>query len=461
MQLSRRRFVGALGLVLSRPRFAAAETSADGFQILRAQKADAALLESDAIKSTTWRFTPDDKITVLRAKQGVELKVRLVNSLEDEIWFHWFGVRGPADLMTINVQPGESNQVDCVFTPPDAGTFWFGPFTDASRQRDMGLYGMLIVEETASAPALLDVPMIVDDWKIDEAGKLEENFGDLEAAVGAGRLGNWFTVNASYRPHIQIPKGKACRLRLLNAANVRTMSFQFKGIDPLVVALDGQPIAPRHSGLQPLSLAPGQRMDLVLDAGTENISIALDLFEDLVELCYLEREGEASAEILPDNFALPINPISSNLDMEKARVIAVVVSGGAKGGLKQAKFKGELLALRALLEKGMAWAINDVSGLGGEPFGTFAPGETIILDIDNRTSFEQPLHIHGHVWQLIEQNGEMREGQPWLDTAVVPASQKMKLGFVADNVGPWALQSLIAERVDAGLVASFVVAAPA
>ena len=457
MQISRRSFVGAFGLAITGSRMVAAEESADGFHILRAQKYEASLLENAAIKTALWRFSIEEKISVLRARQGEEFKVRIVNALDREIWFHWFGIRGPSEMMTLNIQPGEENAVECIFAPPDAGTFWFGPLTDASRQREMGLYGLLIVEERLLASPIVDIPLIIDDWKIGSDGKIEESFGDLQAAVGSGRLGNWFTVNGAYRPHIKLPADKPCRLRLLNAANVRPMSLQFKGIDPLVLALDGQPISPRHGGEPGLVLEPGQRTDLLLDAGREDVAVALDIFGDIVEVCYLEREGKSGASMLPDNFALPINPISANLDMEKARTIPVVMAGGAKGGLKSAIFKNETLDMRALLEKGMAWAINGVAGPGGEAIGKFVKGETIIFAIDNATNFDQPLHIHGHVWQVIEQGGALQEGQPWRDTTLVPQMQKQKIAFVADNPGIWALQSLVAERVDSGLIASFMV----
>lgn len=455
MQLSRRGLIGALGLAAMYPRMAVGETSADGFQVLRAQKYVAELLENTEIKTLLWRFSIEEKATVLRAKQGSELKVRIVNDLDREIWFHWFGVRGPSDMMTLNVQPGEANAVDCVFTPPDAGTFWFGPLTDASRQRDMGLYGMLIVDEQQAIPALTDIPLIIDDWKIADDGKIDEGFGDLQAAVGAGRLGNWFTVNGAYLPRIKLPASRPCRMRVLNAANSRAVGLQFKGADPLVVAFDGQPIAPRQVGMLGLALQPGQRIDLVLDAGGSDAVVALDISGDIVEVCYLDREGEAGIAALEDNFALPINPISVNVDVAKARTIPVVIAGGAKGGLKSATFKNEVLDLRGLLERGMAWAINGVAGPGGDVIGKFMKGESIILDIDNATQFDQPLHVHGHVWQVIEQGGTVQEGQPWRDTTLVPAAQKQKLAFVADNPGIWVVQSLVAERVDSGLIASF------
>ncbi len=457
MQLSRRGFVGAFGLAAMCPRLAAGETGADGFQILRAEKYVAELLENAEIKTLLWRFSIEEKATVLRAKQGSEFKVRIINNLDREIWFHWFGVRGPSDMMTLNIQPGEANAVDCIFTPPDAGTFWFGPLTDASRQRDMGLYGMLIVEENTAIAALADIPLIVDDWKIADDGKIDGSFGDLEAAVGQGRLGNWFTVNGAYLPRIRRPANLPCRLRVLNAANSRSMGLQFKGAEPLVVALDGQPIAPRQGGMRGLVLQPGQRMDLVLDGGGDNVVMALEVSGEIVEVCYLEADGGAGEATLADNFALPINPIAVNVDVAKARTIQVVIAGGAKGGLKTATFKNEVLELRALLERGMAWAVNGIAGPGGEVIGKFAKGESIILNIDNTTQFDQPLHIHGHVWQVIEQGGAVQEGQPWRDTALVPAARTQKLAFVADNPGIWVLQSLVAERVDSGLIASFAI----
>ncbi len=457
MQLSRRGFIGAVGLAVCRPSLAAAEISADGFQILRAQKYVAELLDNSEIKTLLWRFSIEEKATVLRATQGSELKVRIFNDLDSEIWFHWFGVRGPSEMMTMNIEPGEANAVDCIFTPPDAGTFWFGPLTDASRQRDMGLYGVLIVEEKRNVPALIDIPLIIDDWKISADGKIDESFGDLQAAVGEGRLGNWFTVNGSYLPRIKLPANRPCRLRVFNAANSRRMALQFKGTDPLVVALDGQPIAPRQVGLLGFVLQPGQRLDLVVDAGGGDAVLALDISGDIVEVCYFEREGADGDGALPDNFALPINPIPVNVDLAKARTVPVVIAGGAKGGLMSAKFKNEVLDLRALLERGMAWAINGVAGPGGELIGSFAKGETIIMEINNTTQFDQPLHIHGHVWQVIEQGGAIQEGQPWRDTAVVPQKQVQKLAFVADNPGVWVLQSLVAERVDSGLIASFAI----
>lgn len=440
-------------MALMVPRLVLAETSSDGFQIVRAEAVDINLLSTTGSKAKLWRFTDSDgPVTVLRAKQGEEFKVRFINTLDFEIWLHWFGVRGPDGVMTLTLEPGEDKSQDCIFIPPDAGTFWFGPLIDASHQREMGLYGMLVVEGKDDAK-LHDLPLILDDWKVNDDGQLTEDFGSLEDAIASGRLGNWFTVNGAYRPKLSAPADKPLRLRLLNAANVRTMKLQIKGANPLIVALDGQPIVPKRVRDEPLMMAVGQRADLLLDSSTESITIALDLFEDLVEICTIDRAGATGVAVLDPGFALPANPLGATLVQESATTARVVLEGGAKGGLKSAKLDGVERDLKALIERGKAWAVNGVAGPGGDPIGQFAKGATVILEIDNKTAFDQPLHIQGHVWRDLA-----ADDSPWRDTAVVPAQSIMKLGFVADNPGVWALQSLVAERADSGLISSFIVA---
>jgi FtsP/CotA-like multicopper oxidase with cupredoxin domain len=230
------------------------------------------------------------------------------------------------------------------------------------------------------------------------------------------------------------------------------MRLLIKGANPLVISLDGQPIAPRRVRDEPIVLAVGQRTDILIDSSKEGVRIALDLFEDLVELCTIARQGATGVAVLDPGFALPANPIGSTLALETAQTTAVTLEGGAKGGLKAAKLDGVELTLRALVERGKVWAVNGFVGPGGDPIGRFKKGDTVILAIDNRTAFDQPLHIHGHVWRDLA-SGD----QPWRDTAVVPSQATMKLAFVADNPGTWALQSLVAERSDSGLISSFIV----
>lgn len=429
-----------------------AETTEDGFTLLTIRPVSAQLMEGGRPATALHSLSGDWPPPILRARQGDEVKLRFVSELDQPIALHWYGLRGPSELMSISVAPGKDNAFDCVFTPPDAGTFWLSPVADVSRQREMGLYALVVIEERELSEKFAEVPLIFDDWQLTDDGQIEvTTFGNLQDAIGQGRLGNWFTVNGTYRPNIDI-SGSLVRLRVLNAANVRTMAIVFKGADPLVIAEDGQPVPPRQLGTQGLILAPGQRSDLLVGEGEESVTLAVNLFEDVIEAAYLDRKGASSPVPIPDNFALPPNPISAGFDRAKARVVPFVLEGGEKGGMSGAVYGGEKLDLRALLEKGMAWAINGTAGLAAEPWETFAKDESVVLEVENRTKFDQPLHIHGHVWQVIEDLP-----RPWRDTVVVPAGARLELGFVADNPGKWGIQSTIAERIDSGLITSFEV----
>lgn len=454
--ITRRDFVGAALAVGIAPRLVVAQ-SADGVIDLVAENAEMQLLASGG-ETPVWRFLKDKPVAVIRAKQGQLTKFRLSSKIDQEIWLHFFGVRGPAAAMTVNCAAQSSSPTEFEFVPPDAGTFWFGPLINASQQRDMGLYGMLIVEE-AVPQDLTDVPLIFDDWKIEDSGKMMGQFGDLQAAIGEGRMGNWFTLNGAFKSHIKIDRAKAVRLRLFNAANVRTMNIFFKTAELYLMALDGQPVPLKPIGLEALKLAPGQRADLLLPDIKASIVVALDLAEDTADIAFLDPVGEIIAHDLADNFMLPVNPLSVLGDLKTAREITIVIAGGAKGGLKSAKVGNEELEMRTLLEKGLAWALNGIAGAGGPPLFEASQNETLILLLKNETAFPQPMHVHGHVWQEIEQDGQVVEAQPWRDTAVVPGLSTIKVAMVADNIGFWSIQSLIAERCDAGLLGAFTVAA--
>jgi FtsP/CotA-like multicopper oxidase with cupredoxin domain len=454
MDFNRRQILVGASATLVTPRFSVAE-DADGYVILTAEKAEMSVLGAGSSKTPVWRFQKDQAIAVLRAKQGQVFKGRFINHLDQDIWLHWFGVRGGSDAMTINAAPSNGNSVDIEFTPPDAGTFWFGPLLHASEQRDRGLYGMLIVEEAAPRD-WVDVPLIFDDWKIDDQGKPVGKFGDLELAIGEGRFGNWFTLNGRFKSHIEVDGTKPARLRLLNAANARAMRIIMKGAEFQVLAIDGQPTKPSLLEQDSLRLEPGQRIDLLLANFEGQVAIALNVLDDVVDVGFLEVRG--TSEIPPD-ILLPVNPIAVLGDLETVREIVIRIEGGAKGGLKSAKVGDVEHDVRGLLEKGLAWAFNGIAGAGGPPLFEAKANETLVLAFENATSFPQPIHIHGHVWQMIESDGVKIETPIWRDTAVVPGLSKIKLALVADNVGLWVIQSLIAERCDAGLLGAFTVEA--
>lgn len=428
-------------------------------QVITAAKIKTQLLGPESPPTEHWHFKTTTGQPIVRAKQGQELRLQMYNELDEQIWVHFFGVRGPAEMMTVNVQPGNLNKVDVVFTPPDAGTFWFGPLLNASKHREMGLAGMLIVD-AATPTDFADVPLIFDDWMIGEDGEIESDFSNLERASGEGRLGNWFTVNSTFKPRIALPKDQIVRLRMLNVANTRSMNIAFKGVEALVVARDGQPILPAPLGLKTLELEPGQRADVILTEAQEQVVIALDLFEDVVEAAFLDGTGYGKKT--PPLTITTTTQIAAIDPTLQPRIITLVLEGGQRGGLKSARVGKDVLDLRAMLEQGLAWSIGGNAGLASPPLFEAEFGELLQLNFDNRTAFAQPIYIHGHVWRLdasLQQGFIGPELPPILsDSLVIAAKSTAQVLLVASNPGTWAIQSLLAERCDAGLIGAFTVA---
>ncbi len=445
--ISRRYFIAGSALVLCARGAGAQET-----QVLIAEPKTSKLF-GDGPPTQHWHFRTSSELPVVRARQGEQTNLHFINNLAEDIWLHLFGVRADSQTVTVLLPKGPEGTVDLTFTPPDAGTFWIGPLLNAARQREMGFYAMLIVEEANSA--FEDIPIILDDWNVEENGVLEKNFADIAIAAGEGRHGNWHTVNGVSKPVVTLFDAKPSRLRLLNVCNARTLNLQLRGAEALLIALDGQPIRSAPLPDSGLVLAPGQRADIVPTRAVDDMALLLDLGNDTLEAAFFTSSGTLPG--LAEDFSLPANPwpvIDSNVT---PRTIPITLEGGIKGGLKSAIVGTETLELRALLGKGFAWAINGAAGLQQQSLFEVAQNETIILAFDNQTNFDQPVAIDGHVWHQLAADGEQAEGHSWRDTAVIPAKAKASFVFVAVNPGLWTLTSLIAERADAGLIGSFMV----
>ena len=141
MILSRRLFVAGGAALVAAPGRLFAQTTEDGVTILTARGVEGKLMEADRPAARLLSLAGTWPPPVFRARQGEEIKFRFVNELDQPLALHWYGIRGPSDMMSISVAPGSDNAFDCAFSAPDAGTFWLSPVADVSRMREMGQIG--------------------------------------------------------------------------------------------------------------------------------------------------------------------------------------------------------------------------------------------------------------------------------------------------------------------------------
>jgi len=478
--LTRRRLIAGIGagvtaFALPRSGLAAApaDVAADGFRVLHARAGNARLRGPQEAPTPIWGYDGLSPGPTLRVKQGEELKVRLVNDLDQATVIHWHGLRidnamdGVPHLTQMPVEPGQS--FDYRFTPPDAGTFWYHTHFGSSEQLARGLYGVLIVEEREPPQVDRDLMLVVDDWRLMENGEIQPSFGNFHDAMMAGRLGQYITLNSQDTLDLKVKANERLRLRIVNTANARIFGFRIADHVARLMAADGQPCPPEIMRDGVLRLGPGSRADLFLDATLKpgaSAPIQVDDLRggwlDLGRLVYDAGEP-MRPQALAEPTALPANPLPKTLDLGKALVLDVPLDGGGMGmmmggmgggmgGMGPGRFNGYGIPPQQRI-----WALAGIAATGhdGPPMFKVDRGRTVVLNFANRTAFPHAMHVHGHHFRQLTPGGGHRPY--WLDTVIVDPERSESIAFVADNPGKWTMHCHMIEHMAFGMAAWFEV----
>ncbi len=360
---------------------ARADRTPDGFTVLRASAAG---------------FDGAVPGPVIRARRGDEVKVRLANGLDEATALHWHGVRlpnamdGGSPLTGPPVAPGAS--FDYRFTVPDAGTFWYRAMRRDQQER--GLHGALIVEEPAPQQVDRDQPLL---------------FADRRDGDGTRQ----FTLNGAAAVDIPARPNERLRLRFINASATQAMNARIDRHRVFVMALDGEPAEPFVSRDSRLSLGPGNRADVFVDATLPSGSIAPIAFMQgggEAALARIVYEGSPARAAPPGEPApLPANPLPERMNFSGAQRITLPIDG------------------------------RKVATLDRVPLFAAARGRTVVMALDNRDTAAHVVHLHGHHFRLLDRLDDGWKPY-WLDTIAVAGRQTARIAFVVDNPGRWLIE---------------------
>ena len=466
LAFSRRQLLAGAGAVVGSsalPRLSLAKTDG-GFLDLRARLVPHKLAGDKHGPSDLWLYNGTTPGPEIRSTKGNTVRVRFTNELDQPTSVHWHGIRidnamdGVPGLTQEPVMPGKS--FDYIFTVPDSGTFWYHAHNKSWEQVARGLYGPLIVDEADPPfPRDNDVTLVIDDWRLDENGLLDfASLGSLRDWSHAGRLGNWLTVNGVSQPRFTLNAGENYRLRLINACNARAVSIDPTSIGAQILGYDGFLFnQPRKSPGQ-LTLAPAQRVDLLLRAGG-NETLKLQEAGDfaLEEISVRDAVRIAIFEVVKGGGSPESQPVTllpntvATADLANARTVDLVMTGGAMGRMGEMTHRGKPLTRERMRETKQLWAFNGVANMPEEPIFRVKRGETIIIKAVNQTGWLHAMHTHGHHFQIIERNGKKSNEMIWRDTFSIDRDETVKIAFVADNPGKWLFHCHMLEHAAAGM----------
>jgi len=394
----------------------------------------------------------------LRARQGSRLTIAVRNTLAEPTTVHWHGLRVPNAMDGVPyvtqspIAPGATFTYDIPLE--DAGTFWYHPHFNSSVQVGRGLAGALIVEEANPPRVDRDLLWVLDDWRLDRKAAIAGNFAHPHDLTHNGRIGNTATLNGKVRETVSVRAGGRLRLRLVNVANARIFGLRFEGLKPRIIALDGHPVAAHQPADGMIVLAPAQRADVILDLTGDPGSRArvVDAYYAraayrLVDLAYSD---EAPLRRDPPNWPVALKPnplVEPKLD--GAAYHRVLLEGGAMSAMLARRFR-EDRNTRAF------WFMNGAAMTEMKtkvpPLLTLKRGTSHVIDMENDTVFEHPMHLHGHAFRVLSVNGKAEPHRPWRDTVLVPARSKARVALHADNPGDWMFHCHILEHQAAGMM---------
>ena len=365
----------------------------------------------------------------LRVVQGDRVRVTLVNRLPVATTLHWHGVRVPnaedgvAGLTQDAVAPGALFTYE--FVAADAGTYWYHSHQDTGNQIAAGLFGALIVEPPGGHTA-----------------ETEDRTVLLHDATDGS---NTVALNGSTGDvHLDARPGRTVRLRVIDAVvpgmDGTAQAPVLLGAPYRVAALDGHDLhGGQQLGPQRVELGMGRRADLVF---TMPASGEVRLVDSAVAGSPSALQGAFGSPAAPTaSLTLGTGPPPPSVDPVSLPLFDALSYGtpapdptAGPPDLTAPVVLGEHPGFHDGAIQ-LVHTINQAAAPLTPPIVVRA-GQLVRLQFVNTTDEIDPMHLHGHVFSVLDVDGRRVGGSPvHLDTVLVGPRQTVDVAFRADNPG--------------------------
>ncbi len=406
---------------------------------------------------------------VLRMREGKPITVDVINNTDIPELVHWHGLLIPADVdgteeeATPFVPPQGRRRYQ--FTPRPAGSRWYHShamaYSDLHRGSFTGQFGFLHID-SGSDPGQYDQEIFLSlrDWEpfftsnmedTDEEGQTDPQ---LEKPAVLNTDPNGLEVNSTtYSINdkslgagepVRVKEGQHILFRFLNASAIENRRIALPGHKFKVIALDGNPV-PTPQSVETLFLGAGERIDAIVEMNNPGVWI-LGATEDPIRAAGLGIVVEYANQHRQPQWVKP-----STLRWDYTPF-------GAPGGAQPSRtpdhtFDMAFEKIPGGSGKFNTWLVN------GKPYPhenefVLQQGARYRLIFRNRTDDAHPLHLHRHLLELTEINGQKTSGI-LKDTVVVPYYGRAAVDFTADQPGLTLFHCHIQQHMDYGFKALF------
>ncbi len=406
---------------------------------------------------------------LLRMREGQRVTIDVVNDTDVPEYVHWHGLFAPSEVDGVEEEgtppapPHGARRYEFVARP--AGSRWYHSHTAAMMDLHRGLYtgqfGFLMID-SAHDPGRhgffdQEVFLALREWEyflstvdpdemaVDPHDPMPEKPATpdlrpdgLEVSAPLHSIND--KILGAGDP-LRVQPGQRVLMHLLNASAAQIHRLALPGHKFQVIALDGNPV-PAPQPVDVIEIAPGERVDAIVAMNNPGVWI-LGEVRDVARqsgmgiVVEYANQKQRARWAPPEKWrwdytifgaAAPHPAPDQTIDM-----IFEKVPGGPTGINH--------------------WLVNGKEYPHDREF-VFRQGRRYRLVFHNRTDDSHPLHIHRHLFELVELNGKPTAGIK-KDTVIVPAFGRATVDLVADQPGLTLFHCHMQQHMDFGFMALF------
>lgn len=356
------------------------------------------LVLAGGLQTEFWGYNHSLPGPLIEVFEGDSVEIVFINRLKQPSTIHWHGLPIPPEQdgnPQQAVPPG--GQITYRFTLPmgSAGTYWYHPHPHhyTAEQAFRGMAGPLIVRSRQDP--LAGIPernLMISDLKLDAHGVIPPN--DSNDWMN-GREGQFALVNAQHRPVLHFDQGGRERWRVWNACSARYLLLHLPEHSLTLVGTDGGLIEHPITGLSEYLLAPGQRAELIVEAGAQR---------DPQSMMAMAYERGKMGDVAPEQdvalFSVDFSKVGKRQLPPLPDKLATIADLGPVKAHKQVVFTEQMDMQNEA--GGMLFLINGKQYDMQRMDLTSRVDEVELWELVNQADMDHPFHLHGTQFQIIE-----------------------------------------------------------
>jgi FtsP/CotA-like multicopper oxidase with cupredoxin domain len=419
LRLDRRELLAGLGAAVLGPAMASIAGAQGRPSLTLRAKAGVIALRPGAPDTPIWSLQGPTPEPGFRFKRGDELDVTLQNELPVPTVLNWRGIDGvpAAEPLAARVPLAPGANESFVVPLRYAGTFLCDLRLLGDGQPRPSGARALVVQESDPITVDRDEVLLIEDWRLRADGTAIAPGIDPTDAMPL------YTLNGLTMPDIPVRTHERLRFRFINGCQRNVIALKIEGHDVRVMAFDSQPAEPFLARGGTLVLAPGTRVDTLIDAAVPPGSTSSILLHDGREARPLARlvasnEPPLREAPLPVAPPLPSNGLPTQLDLKNALRVDLTLGGPQADWVTPASFAS-----------------------AAAPAFRVRAGRTVVLALTNRANIPEIFHLHGHHFRLLDRLDDGWKPY-WLDTLAIDSGQTQRIALSAEYGGRWLMEAV-------------------